>query len=93
MLFVDVSELYLILIFELFYRKNQLKKTGEWLTGQELDDALEEYTRDNPELLKSIDFKDEDIEEMSFEYETLKDLNKMEEDYIESLKDNISNLK
>lgn len=92
-MFVDVSELYLILIFELFYRKNQLQKTGEWLTGQALDDALEEYTRDNPELLKSIDFKDEDIEEMSFEYETLKDLNKMEEDYIESLKDNISNLK
>lgn len=44
-------------------------------------------------MLKLIDFEDEDIDETFSEFEMLKDLYKMDEDYVELLKNNILNLK
>ncbi|XP_047367533.1 HAUS augmin-like complex subunit 3 [Vespa velutina] len=82
-----------VLSKEELYLKNKLQRTEEWLSGKELDGALEEFTRDNPELLKLIDFENEDIDETFSIFESLKDLYKMDEDYIELLKNNILNLK
>ncbi|KAF7380397.1 hypothetical protein HZH68_016262 [Vespula germanica] len=82
-----------VLSKEELYLKNKLQHTEEWLSGKELDRALEEFTHDNPELLKLIDFEDEDIDETLSEFEMLKDLYKMDEDYVELLKNNILNLK
>ncbi|KAK2581031.1 hypothetical protein KPH14_006078 [Odynerus spinipes] len=73
--------------------KNKLQHTEEWLSGRELDEALEEATKDNPELLKLIDLENEDIDEAFFELDALKDLCKMDENYIHSLKSSTSHFK
>ncbi|XP_015186494.1 PREDICTED: HAUS augmin-like complex subunit 3 isoform X2 [Polistes dominula] len=82
-----------VLTKEELYLKNKLENTDEWLSGKELDEALEELTRDNPELLELIDFEDENVNEKFAELESLKDLYKMDEDYEKLLKNNILNLK
>lgn len=82
-----------VLSKEELYLKNKLENTEEWLSGKELDEALEELTQDNPELLKLINFEDENVNEKFAEFESLKDLYKMDEDYEELLKNNILNLK
>lgn len=82
-----------ILSKEELHLKKQLEHSKEWLSGKELDEALEEATRDNPELLKLIDLDDEYMEAASLELETLTDLYQMDEKYIHSLKNSISDLK
>ncbi|KAI4488688.1 hypothetical protein M0802_011396 [Mischocyttarus mexicanus] len=82
-----------VLSKEELHLKKKLENTEEWFSGKELDEALEELTRDNPELFKLINLEEENVEEKFAEFESLKDLCKMDEDYEELLKNNILNLK
>ncbi|XP_076639762.1 uncharacterized protein LOC143351766 isoform X1 [Colletes latitarsis] len=73
--------------------KNKLQETNEWLEGPELDNALEEATRDCPDLLKIISFDDMDISDLFLEFKTIKHAYKEDENYIHTLQNGIQNLK
>lgn len=75
------------------FRKNRLHGTKEWLEGSELDSALEEATKDDPQLLKIISFDDKDRSDLFSEYELMKDMYKENTDYIRTLQNGIHNLK
>lgn len=73
--------------------KNKLQETGEWLEGPELDRALEEATADCPDLLELVTFDGMDMDDLSSEYEILRNCNQQDESYIETLQNGIRNLK
>ncbi|XP_017876970.1 HAUS augmin-like complex subunit 3 [Ceratina calcarata] len=73
--------------------KNKLQETGEWLEGPELDLALQEATADCPDLLELTTYDDKDIDNLFAEHEILRDSNKEDESYIETLQNGIRNLK
>lgn len=77
----------------LYFRKNKLQETNEWLEGSELDHSLEEITKNYPDLLKIISFDDTDINDLFAEFEILKDSYKEDENYIHILQNGIQNLK
>lgn len=82
-----------ILIALFICRKDTLQDTNEWLEGKALDAALEEATRDCPDLLHLVDLDDTRKEDLFEEYEILKNHYKEDEEYLESLKQSIGNLK
>lgn len=88
-----IHKIYWIEINILYFRKNKLKETNEWLEGSELDHSLEEITKDYPDLLKIISFDDTDINDLFAEFEILKDSYKEDESYIRILQNGIQNLK
>ncbi|XP_018343449.1 PREDICTED: HAUS augmin-like complex subunit 3 [Trachymyrmex septentrionalis] len=73
--------------------KNTLKDAGEMLEGEALDAALEEATRDCPNLLKLIDIDDTCREDLFVEYEVLKESCREDEKYLQSLRHSIKTLK
>ncbi|EFN86661.1 hypothetical protein EAI_03694 [Harpegnathos saltator] len=74
--------------------KNTLSdESNEWLEDEVLDAALEEATRDCPELLHLVDLDDTYKEDLFEEYEILKDCYKEDKEYLNSLKHSIINLK
>ena len=73
--------------------KNRLHETNEWLEGPELDRALEEATRNNPDILKTLSFDDADRNNLFAEYEIKKDSYKEDTNYIHALQNGIQNLK
>ncbi|XP_076761469.1 HAUS augmin-like complex subunit 3 [Xylocopa sonorina] len=73
--------------------KKKLQETNEWLEGPELDNALEEATRDYPDLLKITDSNGTNINDLYAEFETLKESCKEDESYICTLRNGIQNLK
>lgn len=75
------------------FRKNRLYETNEWLEGPELDRALEEATRNNPDVLKTLSFDDADRNNLFAEYEIMKDSYKEDTNYIHVLQNGIQNLK
>jgi len=72
-------------------RKNALRHADEWLEGEALDAALEEVTKDYPDLLQ-LDSLD-DKEDLLAEYEELQESCREDEEYLRSLKHSIKNLK
>lgn len=75
------------------FRKNRLYETNEWLEGPELDRALEEAARNNPDVLKTLSFDDTDRNNLFAEYEIMKDSYKEDTNYIHVLQNGIQNLK
>ncbi|KAL0113539.1 hypothetical protein PUN28_012598 [Cardiocondyla obscurior] len=74
--------------------KNTLEKGGEWLKDEEaLDAALEEATKDCPDLLKLVELDNAGQEDLFVDYEALKESCKIDEEYIQSLKRSIKVLK
>ncbi|XP_076663574.1 HAUS augmin-like complex subunit 3 isoform X2 [Andrena cerasifolii] len=73
--------------------KNRLYETNEWLEGPELDRALEEATRNNPDILKTLSFDDADRNNLFAEYEIMKESYKEDANYIHVLQNGIQNLK
>ncbi|XP_012163134.3 HAUS augmin-like complex subunit 3 isoform X1 [Bombus terrestris] len=73
--------------------KNKLQEMNEWVEGSELDHALEENTKDYPDLLKIIFFDDTNINDLFAEYEIVKNSYKEDKDYIYTLQNGIKNLK
>jgi len=73
-------------------RKNALRHADEWLEGEALDAALEEVTKDHPDLLRLVDSLD-DKEDLLAEYEELQESCREDEEYLRSLKHSIKNLK
>ncbi|XP_017762755.1 PREDICTED: HAUS augmin-like complex subunit 3 [Eufriesea mexicana] len=71
----------------------KLQDTNMWLEGSELDHALEEATKDAPDLLKIVSFDDTDINDLFAEFEILKESHKEDENYIYTLQNGIQNLK
>lgn len=61
--------------------------------GEALDAALEEATRDYPNLLKLVDIDDTCREDLFAEYEALKESCKEDEEYLQSLRRSIKTLK
>ncbi|KAG7203155.1 hypothetical protein KM043_010274 [Ampulex compressa] len=82
-----------ILSNEEIQMKNKLQNTKEWLSGTELDNALELATQDYPEFLCLIPFNREDVDDLFVECELAKEACKDDEDYIEQLCNSIKNLK
>ena len=76
-----------------FYRKNTLEDAGEMLEGEALDAAMEEATRDCPNLLKLVDIDDTCQEDLFVEYEALKESCREDEKYLQSLRHSIKTLK
>lgn len=70
-----------------------MENAGEWLEGEALDVALEEATRDCPDLLKLIDPDDTCREDLFAEYEALKESCKEDEEYLQLLKHSIKTLR
>lgn len=70
-----------------------MQDTNEWLEGEALDAALEEATRDCPELLHLVSLDETCKEDLFEEYKVLKDSYKEDEEYLDSLKQSIKNLK
>lgn len=75
------------------FRKNKLQEMSEWVEGPELDHALEENTKDYPDLLKIIFFDDTNINDLFAEYEIVKNSYKEDKNYIYTLQNGIQNLK
>ncbi|KYQ48562.1 HAUS augmin-like complex subunit 3 [Trachymyrmex zeteki] len=73
--------------------KNTLEDAGEMFEGEALDAALEEATRDYPNLLKLVDIDDTCREDLFAEYEALKESCKEDEEYLQSLRRSIKTLK
>ncbi|KAL6437042.1 hypothetical protein ACFW04_004980 [Cataglyphis niger] len=73
--------------------KDMLQNADEWLEDEELDTALEEATRDCPDLLKLVSIDDTCREDLFIEYETLKESCRDSEEYLHMLKHSIKNLK
>ncbi|XP_053980951.1 HAUS augmin-like complex subunit 3 [Hylaeus volcanicus] len=73
--------------------KNKLQSTNEWLEGIELNNALEEATRNCPDLLKTTCFDDKDISDLFAEFEIVKQSYEEDESYIRTLQNGIQNLK
>jgi len=73
-------------------RKNALHHADEWLEGEALDAALEEVTKDYPDLLQLVDSLD-DKEDLLAEYEELEENCREDEEYLCLLKHSIKNLK
>ncbi|XP_033297310.1 uncharacterized protein LOC117204218 isoform X2 [Bombus bifarius] len=73
--------------------KNKLQEMNEWVEGSELDHALEENTKDYPDLLKIIFFDDTNIDDLFAEYEIVKNSYKEDKSYIYTLQNGIQNLK
>ncbi|XP_014469896.1 PREDICTED: HAUS augmin-like complex subunit 3 isoform X2 [Dinoponera quadriceps] len=73
--------------------KNVLQDTDEWLEGEALDAALEEATKDCPDLLHLVSLDDTHKEDLFEEYKTLKDCCREDEDYLDSLKQSVKKLK
>lgn len=74
-------------------RKDKLQDANEWLEGEALDAALEEATRDCPDLLRLVSSNDMNREDLFEEYETLKETCREDEDYLRLLRDSTKNLK
>lgn len=75
------------------YRKNSLQNAGEWLENEALDVALEEATKEYTDLLQLVSIDDTYREDLFVEYETLKESYKDSEEYLQTLKHSIKNLK
>ncbi|XP_011637389.1 HAUS augmin-like complex subunit 3 [Pogonomyrmex barbatus] len=73
--------------------KNILEDAGEWLQGEALDAALEEATKDCPNLLQLVNLEDTCKEDLFVEYEVLKESYREDEEYLQSLKHSIKTLK
>ncbi|XP_011869671.1 PREDICTED: HAUS augmin-like complex subunit 3 [Vollenhovia emeryi] len=73
--------------------KNTLENAGEQLKGEALDAALEEATKDCPDLLKLVSLDDTCQEDLFAEYEALKESCRKDEEYLQSLKQGIKVLK
>ncbi|KYM95719.1 PREDICTED: HAUS augmin-like complex subunit 3 [Cyphomyrmex costatus] len=73
--------------------KNTLEDASEMLEGEALDAALEEATKNCPNLLKLVDVDDTYREDLFVEYETLKESYKVDEEYLQSLRHSIKTLK
>ncbi|XP_032681124.1 HAUS augmin-like complex subunit 3 [Odontomachus brunneus] len=73
--------------------KNILQDTNEWLEDEALDIALEEATRDCPDLLHLVDLDNTCKEDLFEEYKTLKDYYKEDKEYLNLLQQSIINLK
>jgi len=87
------SRIGLLMVSLFFYRKNTLEDAGELLKGEALDAALEEATRDCPDLLQLVDQDDTCQEDLFAEYEALKDICKEDEKYLQTLRHSIRTLK
>ncbi|EZA50682.1 hypothetical protein DMN91_003715 [Ooceraea biroi] len=72
--------------------KNAAHEAGEWLEGEALDAALEEATKDCPDLLRLVDSLD-DKEDLLAEYEELQESCREDEEYLHLLKHSMKNLK
>ncbi|CAL7938752.1 unnamed protein product [Xylocopa violacea] len=73
--------------------KKKLQEMNEWLEGPELDNALEEATRDYPNLLKITDSNGANINDLYAEFEAAKESYKEDENYVCTLRNGIQNLK
>ena len=73
-------------------RAEDIKRSGKWLEGEELDKALEEATKDNPELLDVLESHVTE-ETLSASYSLLKLAYKSDLDYIQSLEKGIKKFK
>lgn len=70
-----------------------MESAGELLKNDALDAALEEATRDCPDLLQLVDLDDTCQKDLFVKYEALKDNCKEDEEYLQSLKRSIKILK
>lgn len=70
-----------------------MHNTNEWLEGKALDAALEEATRDYPDMLHIVSPDDLYKEDLLEEYKVLKDCCKEDEEFLDSLKQSIKELK
>ncbi|XP_072746859.1 uncharacterized protein [Anoplolepis gracilipes] len=73
--------------------KNMLQNTGEWLQDEALDAALEEATRECPDLLQLVNVDDTCKEDLFAEYEILKESSRDSEKFLQTLKHGLKNLK
>ncbi|XP_066594535.1 HAUS augmin-like complex subunit 3 isoform X2 [Prorops nasuta] len=73
--------------------KNQLQKSGEWLEGTDLDDALEKACKEYPEMLKLISYDDAEMNELSTELNILKENYHQDQIYLKTLQHGIKNFK
>lgn len=81
------------MVFPFFYRKNTLEDAGEWLKDEALDAALEEATRDCPDLLQLVGLDDSCREDLFVEYDVLKESCREDKEYLQSLRHSIKVLK
>lgn len=70
-----------------------MEDAGEQLKGEALDTALEEATRDCPDLLQLVSLDDTCQEDLFAEYEALKESCREDEEYLQSLRHSIKTLK
>lgn len=84
-----VSQLFICFLC----RKNSLQNAGEWLESEALDAALEEATKECPDLLQLVNMNDTYREDLFVEYEILKESYKDSKEYFQTLKDSVKNLK
>ncbi|CAL1685443.1 unnamed protein product [Lasius platythorax] len=82
-----------VLSIEEIKLKNTLQNAGEWLEDEALDAALEEATRECPDLLQLVSVDDTYREDLFAEYDTLKESYRNSEEYLQTLKHGIKNLK
>ncbi|XP_071643338.1 HAUS augmin-like complex subunit 3 isoform X2 [Temnothorax longispinosus] len=73
--------------------KNTLEDAGEWLKDEVLDAALEEATKDCPDLLQLVSLDDTHREDLFVEYEALKESCREDEEYLQSLRHSIKVIK
>lgn len=81
-----------VLSIEEMKLKNTLQNADEWLEDEALEAALEEATRECPDLLQLVGL-DDTYKDLLAEYETLKESCRNSEEYLQTLKDGIKNLK
>lgn len=70
-----------------------MEDAGERLKDDALDAALEEATRDCPDLLQLVSLDDACREDLFEEYEALKESCREDEEYLQSLRHSIKVLK
>lgn len=70
-----------------------MQNADEWLEDEALDKALEEAAGECPDLLQLVSMDDTYREDLFLEYETLKESCRDSEEYLQTLKHSIKNLK
>ncbi|XP_077278304.1 uncharacterized protein LOC143906243 isoform X2 [Temnothorax americanus] len=73
--------------------KNTLEDVGERLKDEALDAALEEATKDCPDLLRLVSLDDTRREDLFVEYEASKESCREDEEYLQSLRHTIKVMK